>query len=419
VSGHVEAIDADADVESAVRSYARRWPVVFTRAEGSVVWDEEGVPYLDFFAAAGSLNYGHNPPVLIKGLVDYLRSSGPLCTLDMATTAKRAFLTALRTHVLEPRGLNHVVQFTSPSGASAVEAALRLARKVTGRRRVISLTGAFHGMSLDAIAVSDLTTVAGRPTLSRAEYTVAPHESTTSTQTALDALEAALFGDEPSAALILEVVQGEGGARPISDSFLTGASHLCAEAEALLIVDDVQAGCGRTGTFFSFEPSAVQPDLICLAKSISGCGLPLAVLLIDPRHDRWEPGEHSGTFRGNDLAFVTAAIAIDQWWTTPTLSNEVHRKSARLVDMLERIAARSSVLGRPQGRGLLLGLPCMDQGVADRLSRRAFERGLLVETCGPDGSVLKISPPLTVLDDEMALAASILQESINIETEQR
>jgi diaminobutyrate-2-oxoglutarate transaminase len=396
--------------ESRVRYYSRRWPVVFARAAGARVHDETGAEYLDFFAGAGSLNYGHNPPELVEAAVGYLRSGGLINGLDTATVAKREFVRALAEVILAPRRMNHRVQFTGPTGTSAVEAALRLARKATGRRRVVCLTGAYHGMTVDSFAVSDIARRAGLPTLDPHEVTRVPHELEASGgDRALVELAAAFEGPNgPPAAFILEAVQGEGGARPLSARYLLAAQALCRRTGAVLIVDDIQAGCGRTGSFFSFEPAGLRPDIICLSKSISGLGLPLSLVLIEPRLDVWAPGEHSGTFRGNQLAFVTGRLAITGWWSTDQLSNEVERKSVLLMAALSALDGAGCVAGPPHGRGLLVGLPCVNREVADLVALSAFEQGLLVETCGRDGEVLKLCPPLTVTDGELDRAVELL-----------
>jgi diaminobutyrate-2-oxoglutarate transaminase len=404
--------------ESRVAAYSRRWPTVFQWAQGSWLRDVDGVEYLDFFAGAGSLNYGHNHPALIGGLIDYLQSGGPLCSLDMATSVRSQFLDALDERLLGPRGMSHRVQFTSPSGAAAVEAALRLARKATGWRRVVSLAGAFHGMSLDAISVSDGAPRSGRPTLDPSEYCVVAHEADVGLASAVAALDEALTTGEPVAAVIVETVQAEGGVRALSGAFLTEVERLCRETGTVFVVDDIQVGCGRTGPFFSFEEADVRPDLVCLSKSLSAGGLPLSVVLVDPLLDIWSPGEHSGTFRGNDLAFVTATIGLERWWSDDVLSKDVARKGEMLLQLLDSLP-QVLFAGSPRGRGLLVGLPCRDGEAADAISRGAFDAGLLVETCGVNGEVLKLSPPLTVTDDELERAVAILSTAVGLSALER
>ena len=296
--------------ESEVRSYCRKWPVVFDRAAGAWLYDEDGRPYLDFFSGAGALNYGHNNPVLKEALLEYLARDGVIHSLDMYTTAKADFLTALDELILRPRGLGYKVQFPGPAGTIAVEAALKLARKVTGRTEVARFTDGFHGMTLGALAVTGngFYRRAGGLPLSHAERL--PFDQSLAGQVPDFSWFDRLLNDSGSgldlpAAVIVECVQGEGGINVASPSWLRGLADRCRDHEILLIVDDVQMGCGRTGPFFSFEVAGIEPDIVCLSKSISGYGFPLALTLFRRELDAWAPGEHSGTFRGINPALVT------------------------------------------------------------------------------------------------------------------
>lgn len=416
----VMAVSADvfAELESEVRSYCRAWPTVFTRALGARIEDESGRSYIDFFAGAGALNYGHNPPQLIAALIDYLQSGGILHSLDMSTAAKREFLLRFNELILAPRGMRYRVQFPGPTGANAVEAALKLARKVTGRRTVVSFTNAFHGMTLGALAVSAnpfKREGAGVPL----EYAAtAPYDGQLGDADTIETLDA-MLADHPAAAVIVETVQGEGGLHAASDGWLQRLEECCRRHDALLIVDDIQAGCGRTGAFFSFEPSGISPDIITLSKSISGLGLPLALTLIRPELDIWKPGEHNGTFRGNNAAFVTATAALEHWRDdartparTPALTQTVERKAARIRAELEAICAEQEQLrATPRGRGLLQGLHTPLPNLAEQIAAAAFERGLLVETSGADADVVKLMPPLTIDDAELDRGLEILRAS--------
>ena len=412
VTAEPTSADVFAELESEVRSYCRAWPTVFTRAQGAVIEDESGRSYIDFFAGAGGLNYGHNPPQMIAALIDYLQSGGILHSLDMSTVAKRDFLLRFEEVILAPRGMRYRVQFPGPTGANAVEAALKLARKVTGRRTVVSFTNAFHGMTLGALAVSAnpfKREGAGVPL----EYTAtAPYDDQPAGVDTIAALDAMLT-DDPAAAVIVETVQGEGGLHAASMGWLRRLEECCRRHGALLIVDDIQAGCGRTGTFFSFEPSGVSPDIITLSKSIGGLGLPMALTLIRPELDIWKPGEHNGTFRGNNAAFVTAAAALD-YWRDDALTQEVERKSARIRAELEAICAEQEQLRASiRGRGLLQGLHTPLRGVAEQIAAAAYNRGLLVETSGAESDVVKLMPPLTIEDADLERGLEILREAVS------
>lgn len=416
VTAEPTSVDVFAELESEVRSYCRAWPTVFTRAQGAVIEDESGRSYIDFFAGAGGLNYGHNPPKMIAALIDYLQSGGILHSLDMSTAAKRDFLLRFEEAILAPRGMRYRVQFPGPTGANAVEAALKLARKVTGRRTVVSFTNAFHGMTLGALAVSAnpfKREGAGVPL----EYTAtAPYDDDSEAADTIAELDAMLT-DEPAAAVIVETVQGEGGLHAASMGWLRRLEECCRRHGALLIVDDIQAGCGRTGSFFSFEPSGISPDIITLSKSISGLGLPMALTLIRPELDIWKPGEHNGTFRGNNAAFVTATAALD-YWRDDALTQEVERKSARIRAELEAICAEQEQLrGSIRGRGLLQGLHTPLPDLAEQIAAAAFNRGLLLETSGAESDVVKLMPPLTINDAELERGLEILRDAVSASLE--
>ena len=408
-------VDVFAELESNVRSYCRAWPAVWSRARGARLEDEDGREYLDFFSGAGALNYGHNPPPLKRALISYLEEDGVLHALDMSTRAKREFLLRFDELILRPRGMSYKLQFTGPTGANAVEAALKLARKATGRETVIAFSNAFHGMTLGALAVSanpNKRRSAGVPLNHAATV---PYEGRIGEGDSLAVLESMLSpggGLNRAAAVIVETVQGEGGLHAASTGWLRGLEAICRAHDMLLIADDVQAGCGRTGTFFSFEPAGIEPDIICLSKSISGIGQPMALALVRPDLDLWAPGEHNGTFRGNNAAFVTAAAALREWWADDALSREVARKSAIVEEALGGIIAGEERLrGSIRGRGLLIGLHSPVEGMAERIAAGAYERGLLVETSGAESDVVKLMPPLTIEDGELAEGLRILGEA--------
>ena len=305
--------------ESEVRSYCRSWPTVFDRALGAEIWDTDSRRYLDFFSGAGALNYGHNHPVLKKALIDYLTDDGVVHSLDMFTKAKGEFLATFDQILLAPRGLDYRVQFPGPTGTNAVEAALKLARKVKGREQVVSFTNAFHGMTLGSLAVTGNSMKRNGAGIPLAHTTPMPFCNYMEEGSGLDYFESLLAdsgsGLDLPAAVIVETVQGEGGINVASFEWLRRLSELCQDNDILLIVDDIQMGCGRTGPFFSFEPAGIVPDIVCLSKSISGYGLPMALTLLKPEIDEWEPGEHNGTFRGHNPAFVTATAALREFWT--------------------------------------------------------------------------------------------------------
>ncbi|HIW61272.1 MAG TPA: diaminobutyrate--2-oxoglutarate transaminase [Candidatus Stackebrandtia excrementipullorum] len=408
------------EVESQVRSYCRGWPTVFTTAKQSTLVDESGKSFIDFFAGAGSLNYGHNHPVLKQALLEYLTDDNIIHALDMHTVAKRDFLTDFRDIVLEPRGLDYKVQFPGPAGTNAVEAAIKLARKVTGRELIARFTNAFHGMTLGALALT------GNAMKREGAGVPLGHTMTLPYDQYLDGqmpdflwmrrlLEDSGSGVSQPAAVIVETVQGEGGINVARAEWLRALADLCRENDILFIVDDIQMGCGRTGPFFSFEAAGIKPDIVCLSKSLSGNGLPLALTLFRPDLDVWEPGEHNGTFRGYNPAFVTASAALKEFWSDSTFSQGTSAKAALVSDRLDEIVADQAEHGlTTRGSGMARGLVFEDPRLASATCAEAFNRGLLVESAGPEDEVVKLLPPLNTPDDLLEEGMSVLAESVRV-----
>jgi diaminobutyrate-2-oxoglutarate transaminase len=386
-------------VESQVRSYARSFPDLFASASGATIHGRDGRAYTDFLAGCASLNYGHNEPDLKKALVDYIQGDGIAHGLDMFTEAKAAFLEAFERHILAPRGMPHRVMFTGPTGANAVEAAIKLARKVTGRTNVIAFTNAFHGVTLGALAAtgnSGHRRGAAVPLngVHRAAYDGYFGDGVDTAEMLERQLDDPGSGIDKPAAILVETVQGEGGLNAASPAWLRRIEGIARKHGALFIIDDIQAGCGRAGGFFSFDGMGLNPDIITMAKSLSGMGLPLAVALIRPEHDIWKPAEHNGTFRGNNHAFVTARAALEKFWADDAFIEEVEEKGAFLARRLAEIAACYGFSLR--GRGMMRGIDAEDGARAAAVCRAAFARGLIVETSGPRGEVVKVLAPLNI-----------------------
>ncbi|AVT38331.1 diaminobutyrate--2-oxoglutarate transaminase [Plantactinospora sp. BB1] len=404
------------ELESNVRSYCRVWPTVFHRAAGSWIYSESGRPYLDFFSGAGTLNYGHNNPVLKRVVLDYLAGDGIVHGLDMDTVAKREFLRTFHELVLRPRNLDYRVQLPGPGGTNAVEAALKLARKVTGRQDVVCFGNAFHGMTLGALAVSGNAAKRHAAGVPLGNVTVLPYDADRDDVGigGPPAFERMLrdtgSGSDRPAAVIVETVQGEGGVNVARPRWLRALAESCRRHGVLLIVDDVQMGCGRTGTFFSFEAAGIVPDIVCLAKSISGYGLPMALTLIRPDLDVWAPGEHNGTFRGNNLAFAAAAATLRHYWADDSFAQQVRAKGEWLAGALREFTAPLAGI-TTRGRGLVHGVVFASPGRASKVAAEAFDRGLLVETSGADAEVVKLLPPLTASIEELGQGLAILTEA--------
>jgi diaminobutyrate-2-oxoglutarate transaminase len=407
-----------ATVESEVRSYCRGWPAIMDTATGSWVSDISGRQYLDFFAGAGALNYGHNNPLLKQPLIEYLAGDGIVHSLDMATAAKQDFLETFDRLILQPRKLDYKVQFPGPTGANAVEAALKLARKVTGRESIVSFTNAFHGMTLGALSVTGNSMKRAGAGIPLVHATPMPYDNyfggaTEDFHWFERVLDDSGSGLNRPAAVIVETVQGEGGLNVARIEWLQALADLCATRDILLIVDDVQMGCGRTGEFFSFEEAGIVPDIVTLSKSISGYGLPMALVLLRRDLDVWAPGEHNGTFRGHNPAFITATKALETYWQTSDLTAGTVDRGGFVRDRLEAIAAGvDGVTAR--GRGLAQGLKFDQTDQASAVCRAAFERGALMETSGPSDEVVKLLPPLTTSIADLETGLDILAESVTV-----
>ncbi|NLU67458.1 diaminobutyrate--2-oxoglutarate transaminase [Streptomyces sp. HNM0574] len=406
-------------VESEVRSYCRGWPTIFDRAQGSYMYDEDGHTYLDFFAGAGTLNYGHNNPVLKRALLDYLERDGVVHGLDMSTTAKRAFLETFRDVILKPRGMDHKVMFPGPTGTNAVEAALKLARKVKGRESIVSFTNAFHGMSLGSLAVTGNAFKRAGAGIPLVHGTPMPFDDYLNGATDDFVWFERLLEDQGSglnkpAAVIVETVQGEGGINVARAEWLRALQDLCRRHDMLLIVDDIQMGCGRTGAFFSFEEAGIEPDIITVSKSIGGYGLPLALTLFKPELDVWEPGEHNGTFRGNNPAFVTATAAIETYWTDGQMEKQTLARGEQIESVMRAIAEEhgKDVVADYRGRGLVWGMEFHDKDRAGAVCKRAFELGLLLEDCGAQSEVVKLLPPLTITPEDLDEGLRVLARAV-------
>ncbi len=406
------------EIESEVRSYGRIFPCLFNKAQGEYLYDTSGNQYLDFLAGAGTLNYGHNNPVLKEALIEYIQNDGITHGLDFHTKAKKEFLQAFDEHIMRPRNMEYVLQFTGPTGANAVEAALKIARNVTGRENIISFTNGFHGVSMGALAATGNSHHRNAAGVSLSGVSRMPYDGYLGegidTTTYLDkALSDSSSGIDKPAAVIVETVQGEGGINACSIEWLQNLETVCRKHDVFLIVDDIQAGSGRTGTYFSFEDAGIKPDIVTLSKSLSGYGLPFSIVLIRPDLDQWKPGEHNGTFRGNNLAFVTATATILHYWKDDTFSIEINKKSDYLRTRLDTIVEKHGEGNFfAKGRGMFQGINCVNGEIAGNISRYAFEQGLILETSGADDHVIKFLCPLTISMENLEKGLNIVENAI-------
>jgi len=416
-------MDVFTKYESEVRSYSRSFPTVFTKSKGYKLWDTNDNEYIDFFAGAGTLNYGHNNEAMKKLLIEYIENDEITHSLDMATTARGEFLRQFNDVILKPRELDYKIMFPGPTGTNAVEAALKLARKVKKRSNIMSFTNAFHGMTIGALAVTGNASKRGGAGIPLSNSVSMPFDKFISTEESLTLIEQYLdnssSGVDLPAAIILETVQGEGGINAASTKWLQGIEKIARKFDILLIVDDIQAGCGRTGTFFSFEPAGIKPDIVTLSKSLGGYGLPFSITLFDRSLDIWSPGEHNGTFRGNNLAFIAATEALS-YWKNDDFSKEIERKAQLLHDFTDKVVEKYPALkAETRGRGLMQGVACHVDGIAEDICAEAFERGLLMETSGPEDEVFKFLPPLVIDEAGLKTGFAIIEDAIEAVLEKR
>ena len=412
------AVEVFETYESEVRSYCRKFTAVFATAKGSKIWDEEGREYLDFFDGAGALNYGHNNDYIKEKLIDYLQKDGISHALDMYTGPKRDFIEYFEDNILKPRNLDYKLMFTGPTGTNAIEAALKLARKVTKRTNIFALMGCFHGMTMGALALTtDMASRAGAGVpLHDVTHIPAPYMfpelDTVSYMEQLLADDHS--GVEKPAALVLETIQAEGGIFPFDFEWLKRIEDFCHRHEILLIIDDIQVGCGRSGAFFSFEKAGIHPDMVALSKSIGGYGLPMALLLFKPELDIWKPGEHNGTFRGNQMAFIAAKAALEFALST-NLYESVNDKSKIVEEYMKNEILPLDEKLAVRGRGLIFGLDfskAAPKGTCREVVTECFKNGLIIEQAGRDDSVLKLMPALTISEEELVQGLEIIKKSV-------
>lgn len=406
------ALDIFVKHESSARSYCRNFPTIFKRAQDYYLYDTQGQAYLDFLSCAGAVNYGHNPPVLKQALLQYINEDGIQAALDMHSEAKATFIEAFNTLIQKPRGLNYIMQFTSPTGTSVVESAIKLARKASGRGNVIAFTNGFHGMSNTALGLTGNRD--NRQSYVDLNVFRLPYDGYLEGLDSVAYLEKLLVdnssGLDLPAAVILETVQGEGGINVASAPWLRRLRTLTQAHGIVLIVDDIQAGCGRTGDFFSFEFARIVPDMVCLSKSLSGYGLPLSLLLHSPDLDRWSPGEDNGTFRGNTSAFVTATAALRTYWSDDALSQQVRAHQQRIEQWFTQMRKRfGGLIKTTRGRGLFQGMELFRPEDAKAVSSYCFANKMIIERAGDRDQVIKLMPALTISDEALGQGLGILE----------
>lgn len=411
--------------DSAARAYSRRLPIVLASGRGSIVRDTNGREYVDCLAGAGSLALGHHHPVVTEAIHGALADEVPLATLDMVTPLRDRFVEELFS-VLPASLADARIQFCSPSGADAVEAAVKLAKAATGRAGVIAFGGGYHGMTHAAMSISGARAVKEQVGGPWGEVTHLPFPSSyrcpfgvggdEGARLCARTLEWALGDDHGGvarpAAAVIEAVQGEGGVNPAPAPFATAVRDSTRRHDVPLVVDEVQTGLGRTGRLWASEAVGLEPDVLVLSKAIGG-GLPLAVIVHRAELDAWAPGAHAGTFRGNQLAMAAGRATI-RHVVREGLAERAEALGAQLMAGLRAVAGDATVVGEVRGRGLMVGVelvdvhaerpdgvPPPDGGLAAAVQRAMLDRGVIVETGGRGGAVVRFLPPLVISAREL------------------
>ncbi|MDH0650041.1 aspartate aminotransferase family protein [Pseudomonas sp. GD03858] len=425
--------------ESNARSYPRRIPLALKRARGIYVEDVEGRQFIDCLAGAGTLALGHNHPVVIDAIQRVLADELPLHTLDLTTPVKDQFVQDLFALLPEALRREAKIQFCGPTGTDAVEAALKLVRTATGRSTVLAFQGGYHGMTQGALSLMGSLgpkKPLGALLSNGVQFLPYPYDyrcpfglgGEAGVRANLHLLENLLNDPEAGvalpAAVIVEVVQGEGGVIPADVEWLRGLRRITEQAGVALIVDEIQSGFARTGRMFAFEHAGIVPDVVTLSKAIGG-SLPMAVTVYRDWLDTWSPGAHAGTFRGNQMAMATGS-AVMKYLVEHRLCEHAEAMGQRLRGHLQRLQQAYPQLGDVRGRGLMLGVELVDptgqadalghppahRGLAPKVQRECLRRGLILELGGRHGAVVRFLPPLIISAEQIDEVAARFAEAV-------
>lgn len=437
-AGNRSLLESQAARESNARSYPRRLPLAIQRAEGIHVTDMDGKTYVDCLAGAGTLALGHNHPAIVDAIKTTLDQKLPLHTLDITTPLKEAFVDELFASLPQEFAQDARVHFCAPTGADAIEAAVKLAKIATGRSGVLSFHGGYHGSTHATMSLSGTLHQKGDIPGLMPEVQFLPYPYSYRCPFGVGGEQGhqlgahyirSLLGDpesgvRPPAAMILEVVQGEGGAIPAPVEWLREMRRITEEHGILLIIDEVQTGFGRTGKLFAFEHAGIVPDILVLSKAIGG-SLPLSVLVYRKQFDRWKPGAHIGTFRGNQLA-MAAGLASLQHIRRENLVEHAAQRGHQLTAKLQELQREVPQIGDVRGRGLMIGVeivdgqgktnalgqPLADPALASAIQRKCFQKGLILELGGRHGAVVRFLPPLIITEAQVETVAGIFTEAV-------
>jgi len=423
--------------ESEVRSYPRRFPIAIKTTRGVIVEDTKGQIYLDCLAGAGALPLGYNHSEINQVLIKQLNDGVPYQTLDITTPSKDAFIKAVMNFLPDNFAKNARIQFCGPSGADAVEAAIKLAKLYTKRNTMVAFHGAYHGMTNGALSLTGNLGAKSRRTglMSDVHFFPFPYSyrctfglgGVEGAKQSIRYIESVLCDDESGitkpAAIIVEPIQGEGGVIPASIEWLQELRRITTEHGILLIFDEIQCGVGRSGDHFAFEYAGIEPDVLILSKAIGG-GMPMSVILYNKEFDCWNPGEHTGTFRGNQLAMASGAKTLEII-KRDNLADNAKARGEQLRAGLTAIQQDFPQIGEVRGRGLMNGIEIVKPGklnalghaeadpeLAVKIQRAALELGLIIEKGGRRGSVLRFLPPLIISETQINFVIDTMAKAI-------
>ena len=426
------------DFESSARSYPRKFPFALKKAKGSWVEDVEGNRYLDFLCGAGTLALGHNDKEISKAMIDLIASGAPLHTLDLTTPVKDRFVETIFSILPKEMQGNVKIQFCSPSGTDATDAAIKLCKTATGRGTVVAFSGGYHGMGHGAMALTGNLNAKSRVQnmMPGVQFMPYPYSyrcpfglgGEAGTDAACAYFERALKDPESGitkpAAVIIEPIQGEGGVIPAPAKFLQTVRRVTKELDIPMIVDEIQCGIGRSGDMFAFEESGIIPDVILMSKAIGG-SQPMSVVVYSKELDKWTAGAHAGTFRGNQLAMAAGTVVLKRV-SDPSFLAEVRRKGERIQEAVRKLQSEVSIIGDVRGRGLMQGIEFINPNgekdlmghpepsgeIAAEVQKRCFENHLVMEKGGRNGSVMRCLCALTVTDAEIDIMLETLSKVV-------
>lgn len=431
-------LDRQEAYESSARSYPREFPLAIAKAKGSWVEDVEGKRYLDFLCGAGTLALGHNDDEVNQAIIDLIESEAPLHALDLMTPAKDRFVESLMSILPEEFAKNAKVQFCSPSGTDATDAAIKLCKTYTGRGNVIAFSGGYHGMGHGAMALTGNCKAKNKVqnVMPGVQFMPYPYSyrcpmglgGEAGTKACIAYLERLLKDPESGivkpAAVILEPIQGEGGVIPAPVEFLQAVRRITAELDIPMICDEIQCGMGRSGKMFAFEYAGIIPDVILISKAVGG-NLPMSVVVYNKKMDVWTTGAHAGTFRGNQMAMVAGTVVMKRL-ADPKFLADVTRKGNIVMDRLLKLQKEVSIMGDVRGKGLMVGIEFVDPNgekdlmghpmpsgeILTRVQRICFANGLIIENGGRYGSVLRCLCALNITDEDLDLGLSIIEKAV-------